>query len=298
MDLIQNFCHHLNFATYHQLSKQVKKLFYREAIAIINLGIANKSYENAHKVVNFLLTEFRPKLIGTVIKTKVKDKKLEQFLGSPDFEIQRNEGAGDCFFASIRDAYLYISRVISVKILRELTAHNIDVSVFDNYRSLYEQFLQAQDAYDSGLKKLNQDLKAKVITKPEFTKMKSQIVKDYTMVRDAYASVMVMKDIDTMEEFRNHIKTTAYWADESAIAVLERVLNVKFIILQNYGGNYAFYCNLLDAQLIQKGNFEPIFYIMVKKLGGHYELVLYKNMGIFTWEQLPDVIKQGYHIKC
>jgi len=299
MDLIQNFCHQLNFATYHQLSKQVKKLFYKEALAIIKLGVVDKSYETAHKIINFILTEFRPKLSGTpAIKKKVKDKKLEEFLGSPDFEIQRNEGAGDCFFASIRDAYLYNSRVISVKTLRELTAANIDVSVFDNYRLLYEQFLQAKDSYDSGLKKLNQDLKAKNITKPEFTKLKSEIVKDYTTVRDAYASVMVMKNIDTMEKFRDYVKTSLYWADESAIAVLERILNVKFIILQNYGGKYAFYCNLMDAQLIQKGNFEPTFFIMVKKLGGHYELILYNNIGIFTWEQLPDVVKQGYTLKC
>jgi hypothetical protein len=299
MNLIYNFCHHLNFASYNQLSKQVKKLFYKEALAIIKLGIVDKSYETAHKIINFILTEFRPKLSGPpAYKTKVKDKKLEEFLGSPDFEIQRNEGAGDCFFASIRDAYMYNSRVITVQTLRELTAANIDVSVFDNYRLLYEQFLQAKDAYDSGLKKLNQDLKPKEITKPEFTKLKSQIVKDYTAVRDAYASVMVMKNIDTMEQFRDFVKTSQYWADESAIAVLERVLNVKFIILQNYGGKYAFYCNLMDTQLIQNGNFEPTFYIMVKKFGGHYELILYKNQGIFTWEQLPDVIKQGYTLKC
>jgi len=80
MDLIQNFCLDLNFATYHQLSKQVKKLFYREANAIIKLGIVDKTYETAHKIINFLLTEFRPKLTGTpAIKRKVKDKKLEEF---------------------------------------------------------------------------------------------------------------------------------------------------------------------------------------------------------------------------
>jgi hypothetical protein len=295
MDLIQNFCHHLNFATYHQLSKKVKKLLYNEALAIIKIGIVNKSYETAHKMINFILTEFRPKLSGTpTIKTKVKDKKLEKFLGSSDFEIQRNEGAGDCFFASIRDAYLYISRIISVKTLRELTAANINVSVFDNYRLLYDQFLQAKDAYDSGLKKLNQNLKAKVITKLEFTKLKSKFVKDYTSVQDVYASVMAMKNIHTMEQFRDHVKTSLYWADESAIAVLERTLNVKFIILQNYGGKYAFYYNLMDQKLIQKGNFEPTFYILVKKFGGHFELILYNNIGIFTWEQLPDVVKEFY----
>ena len=295
MDLIHNFCQHFNFETYHALPKNVKKLFYREANAIIKLGEANKSYENSHKVMNFLLTEFRPKLIGSIIKKKVRDKKLEQFLGSQDFEIQKNEGAGDCFFASVRDAYLYISRNIPVKILRELASANIDVSVFDNYRSLYEQFLLAKNSYDSGLKKLNQDLKAKIITKPEFTKMKSTIVRDFNTVRDAYASVTVMEKIENIEQFRDHIKTSAYWADENAIALLERVLNVKFIILQNYGGHYAFYCNFLDGQLVQKGHFDPTYYIMVKKFGAHYELVLYKNMVIFTRDQLPDMIKQRYN---
>lgn len=261
MDCVQNFCHQLNFATYHQLSNKIKKLFYREAFEIIKLAVLDKKYEIAHKIMNFILTEFRPKLSGPpAFRKKIKDKKLEEYLKSPNFEIQKNEGAGDCFFASVRDAYLYISRVISVQTLRELTAANIDVSIFDNYKSLYKQYVAAKNAHDSGLKKVNQDWKENVINRAEFTKLKSQIVKEYNIVRDAYASVLVMETIDNMEKFREYIKTNAYWADESAIAILERILNVKFIILQNYGGKYSYYCNFMDGQLLQKGNFEPTFY--------------------------------------
>ena len=40
-----------------------------------------------------------------------------------------------------------------------------------------------------------------------------------------------MKDIKTLDNFKDFIKTRHYWADTWAISTLERLLNVKVIIM-------------------------------------------------------------------
>lgn len=42
-----------------------------------------------------------------------------------------------------------------------------------------------------------------------------------------------MKGVDTLAQFKEKVMTTDYWADESAISRLERILNVKFILLSH-----------------------------------------------------------------
>ena len=40
-----------------------------------------------------------------------------------------------------------------------------------------------------------------------------------------------MKDITNLEKFREFMLTSSYWADTWAISTLERLLNVKVILL-------------------------------------------------------------------
>ena len=107
-----------------------------------------------------------------------------------------------------------------------------------------------------------------------------------------------MENIHSFEEFKDFIKTTNYWADELAIAMMERLLQIKFIIIKRERGKYFFYCNDLDQNLVDTQNIQPAFYIIILNSGMHYELISYESQRIFTFETLPELVKERYLQSC
>ena len=57
-----------------------------------------------------------------------------------NFGITDNEGGGDCFFSTIRDAFSSIGQQTTVKKLREKLAAEATEEIFMNYKSFYDAF--------------------------------------------------------------------------------------------------------------------------------------------------------------
>jgi hypothetical protein len=95
-------------------------------------------------------------------------------------------------------------------------------------------------------------------------------------------------EIDSLEKFKEFIQTRNYWADTWAISTLERILNIKFIIMssENYkSGDIKNVLNcgpISDSILQQRGRFTPEFYIIIEHTGNHYKLIGYKKKQIFN----------------
>jgi ribA/ribD-fused uncharacterized protein len=113
-----------------------------------------------------------------------------------------------------------------------------------------------------------------------------------------------MKDVDTLEKFQKKIRSCEFWAETWAISTLERILNVKFILLskESYTSrdlNNVLQCGQLnDSVLENRGEFKPDYYIIVEYLGWHYTLVGYKKKLIFNFGELPYDIKRMIADKC
>ena len=245
---------------------------------------------------------------------------IENFMKNNNYDIIDNEGGGDCFFAVIRDAFQQIGYDTTVEKLRTILSNEATDDVYMQYRTLYLNFLteiQSKDGELKIIKKTIDELKKRT----ESTKSKDEvkkIVNEVKIMKDKFTRIKTekedtkelmsefkyMESIDTFEKFKEFIKTSSYWADTWAISTLERVLNIKTIILSNESYEQGdldsvLQCGQLnDNNLENQGKYNPEFYILTCYLGNHYQLISYKHKRIFKFSEIPYDIKIMVINKC
>jgi predicted NAD-dependent protein-ADP-ribosyltransferase YbiA (DUF1768 family) len=185
----------------------------------------------------------------------IKDEPwLQSYYHNNNFKIVRNQGGGDCLFMAICQAFLSIEpdSDISVIQLRRMLAAAMPESQFQDYRERYEMFsktLKELRTENTELSKSNEELAQRAsqpgISLTDKTALKLQadmnkerhlqIVNETQLYKEYMQDVYFMKGIKNVEALRDLIRKgemmSEYWGDEWAIATLELILNVKFIIL-------------------------------------------------------------------
>ena len=241
---------------------------------------------------------------------------IVSFSHNHKYSILENEGNGDCFFAVIRDAFRQIGKQTTVKKLRALLAKEADDKLFKEYRTLYlDVFTEYQsiDAEMKSIEKLNREMKRRIVKITDKSEH-SRLLKDANELasrhkdlketrittKDLLNEFLFMENIDTIERLREFIMTHAYWADNWAIATLERVLNIKCIILdeiayKNGDNDGVLLCGPIQNNL---NEFSPDYYIITSYVGNHYRLVTYKDKTIFKYREIPYNMKTLIINKC
>ena len=253
----------------------------------------------------------------------MKNNWLQNFRRNNHYEIINNEGGGDCFFAVIRDAFKQIGKETTVEKLRALLANEATEEMFEQSRMLYTATLaelqekehemkeskkiidQLKRRLDKNKGTNNQAQEADILktVKGELAKFNG-FKKDKIQAQNLLKEFAHMEGIDTLEKFRQFILTSQYWADTWAVSTMERLLNIKVIVLssESYGSgdmDSVMKCGQLnDSELEEKGVFDPDFYIMTSYDGSHYMLVSYKDKRIFKFVELPYDIKIMVITKC
>jgi len=245
---------------------------------------------------------------------------IEDYTKNNKFGIIDNEGGGDCLFATIRDAFSQLGQHTTVQKLRKKLAEEATNEIFLNYKEQYDMASASVVASTKDIKELEieyekyKKLYSETLDrnqKKQFTdaakKLKEQrerIIKEKILSQEIANEYKYMKDIDTLEKFKRKIQTCEFWAETWALSTLERLLNIKFILLSSEAHKSKDLANVLncgqlnDTILESRGVFTPDFYIMVDYLGWHYKLITYKKKYIFTYSEIPYDIRKKIVDKC
>jgi predicted NAD-dependent protein-ADP-ribosyltransferase YbiA (DUF1768 family) len=249
-----------------------------------------------------------------------QDQWIDKLMKNKHFSIQDNEGGGDCLFATIRDAFSSIAQQTSVNKLRKKLSNEATQEIFENYKEQYDMYNASLVKDTNKIKELEQEyllLKQRftqVIDRDEQKALSSQakevkathdrLVEEKKVTASILKEYKFMKGIENIDQFKRIIRHCDFWADTWAISTLERILNIKFIVLSSESYKAKDEKNVLqcgqlnDKILEQRGRFTPEFYIMVDYTGSHYKLIGYKKKLIFKFSELPYDIKKMIYEKC
>ena len=256
--------------------------------------------------------------INADYKESSKSTWIETFTRNNHYSIHNNEVSGDCLFAVIRDAYRQIGKQTTVKKLRGVVAKELTQEMYIEYKELYTGFFteyQSINAEMIALRKMNNELKRRIkdiadkgerdtILKEatELTTRYNKLKVDRLNTKELLDEFLYMQDINSVEDLGEFIMTSKFWADNWAISKLEKILNMKLIILDESAYNNGdvdaiMKCGPIHNNVDEKV-FSPDYYIMTSYNGNHYELISYKDKNILKFREIPFNIKTMVINKC
>jgi len=238
---------------------------------------------------------------------------VQEYFKSNNYNLEDNEGGGDCLFAVIRDALKSVDKEVSIAELRKKLADNVNEELYKNYKEKYDMVLSSIHDTDIKMKqlnKLNNELRDRLKQSKERDEQKL-IVEQAKHVSESYKRLKgeikiskeiltefkMMKKVNSVEDFKKIIKTCEFWADDWAISTLERILNIKLILFSSEAWkegdkkNVLICGQLIDNIMKEEGVFEPQYYILADYTGDHYKLITYMNHKTFHFPQIPYKIK-------
>ena len=241
---------------------------------------------------------------------------MQKFMQNENYRVQDVPPDGDCFFTVIMEAFKQNGKKTTIARLREIVAESATSQLFEEYAMLFNMYKGEIETNESNIGKISEKIKELKIRYEKTTEKKDKdlLVKNIeSMTNDkktfkkniAVAEhdgqhFQFMKDVSTLEEMKEKMKQSSYWADEFAISKIEEKLNVKMIILDE--GNYK---NGSEDAVMQCAsgingipNPNPEFYIITSYTGNHYRLISYKDKKIFKFSEIPYYIKTLIVNKC
>ncbi len=245
----------------------------------------------------------------------IQNNWVERFTKNNNYAIIDNEGSGDCLFAVIRDAFQQIGHKTTVTKLRALVAKEATDDVFNGYKHMYNDFTGEIQNIDALLKETKQtntklakrsqnrkltktDHKQLLDTASSLDQTYQQLILSKKETKDLLKEFAFMKGINSIEQFRETILSSQYWADSWAITTIERVLNVKVIILSYESYNNDDMDGIMQCGEQNNDVNKPDYYIIASYTGKHYTLIEYKNKRIYNFREIPYDIKTMIINKC
>jgi predicted NAD-dependent protein-ADP-ribosyltransferase YbiA (DUF1768 family) len=219
---------------------------------------------------------------------------IQKYLRNKYFNFIDNEGASDAFFAVIRDALLTQGRTTTILELRKQLSEEVTDEVFRGYRekfAMYHALTRTQTRETKELVNNYNDVKRRISAIHDRAQQQlmiagaKKLVVEHNLKHDEmkYTKLLssqydYMREVRSTQQLKERMMTSLYWPDAWAIATMERVLNMKFVIFSRDAYEAGDIDNVLqcdngagdgdggggvDADIRKRGVFEPTAYILV-----------------------------------
>jgi len=223
---------------------------------------------------------------------------IQNFLENPNYQVIDNTGKGDCFFITIQDAFNG-EKPYKVQNLRNMLAEHANEDIYSRYRGLFDSSTNSIKENDSKIQQLTKKIvifgnkknntiedvsKAQQINEEEEI---AELKKENKNSEEFLKEFQFMKGVNSLEDLKNIIRSNVFWANQWAIETLERLLNIKMIIIDYENHTGKIMCNTDQTE-----EFSPNYYIMVELNSEHYRLVTYDGGKKFKFNQLPFDLKK------
>lgn len=216
------------------------------------------------------------------IGQNTNEKKLKKKLSEYKYIIK--------YLTSQKEKYDEQNEILKQTITEKKTLTKRHLVIKTEYDKIYKDPNKKQEAIKLGEEN-------KIIVK-RIKELKSQEEK----LKELNKPLEYLKTITTEEEMRQYIKSNTFVSNEYILSILEKILNIKFIVflsdsIKENDTNSIIDCGLLDDTIT---NFKPEYYIILEYSNetNKYDLISYKNKVIFKFREIPYYLKSMIITKC
>ena len=286
--------------------------------------------ENRETVFNLSSSTLVPKILkeetqkrALIIKKKYQESDedvwLNRFMKNPNYTIIENDDTTDSLLTVLRDAFASVGQQTTITKLRHHLAKHIDKYFFDDLKMQYDmhntsviedtqQIKSLAEDYSNIKKKFTNtkdrnEQKVLLVNAKKIKEQHDKLVVEKKLSTQILSELQFMKNIHTLESLQKELQKNNFKINHFIIPIIERILNIKFIIISKVGYDNGdirniMVCGDLDDEIKEKGLFNPEFYIMVVQTESVYELVEYKHKSLLKFLELPYDIKHLINDKC
>jgi hypothetical protein len=209
---------------------------------------------------------------------------LQTMMKNNNYHKLPNEGGGDCLFATIRDAFGSIGYQTTIHKIRQKVSSEVSNSLLEEYSSKYDYYHHENILMGKTIKDLEQKYETTqqlfqqsvdFDTKKQLINLSKQIhthrdnfIAKKTICQDILKQYSFMNKVDNLEKLKKKMQTCQFWGNEWILSTLERILNIKFIVLdiqrfENKDFGSIFISTEIDPVLKIRKEFDPHYYIII-----------------------------------
>jgi len=247
---------------------------------------------------------------------KENDKNwISQFMKNEQYDIEDVADNNDSLFTSIKNAFSKINKVLYENKIREKYANSKFIEkdffykkrIYDEHKLRITELQNKEKELKKDKTRVEEEYKKNrtIALKEEHAKIKENIK---LIKRDIDELDKLVKEIDfdnvnTIEKYREYIKSKKFSGDENTLLYLESIMNIKFIVfLKDANDENDFKsiidCGKRDTEITT--DFIPEHYILLEytEKTNRYNLIGYDGKFIFQFRELPYDLKEIISNKC